>query len=74
MSVRQRLAHTSHTRTYARTRVQAMQTIADWREKVGYYNFFDEMHPLARDFHRCLCVCVCVVFCIYNDIYLYLYT
>ena len=51
-----------------------MQTIADWREKVGYYNFFDEMHPLARDFHRCLCVCVCVVFCIYNDIYLYLYT
>lgn len=30
---------------------QGMQTIAEWREKVDYYKFFDQMHPLARDFH-----------------------
>ena len=46
-----------------------MHTIADWREKVGYYNFFDEMHPIAREFHRCVCVCVCVVSVI--GIYIY---
>jgi hypothetical protein len=49
----------THTLTRARTHahmLQAMHTIADWREKVGYYNFFDEMHPIARDFHRCVCV------------------
>jgi len=30
---------------------EAMAMIAAWRVKVGYYKFFEEMHPVARDFH-----------------------
>jgi len=41
----------AHEKDRKKETIEAITKISQWRELVNYYNFFNEMHPLAKDFH-----------------------